>query len=448
MTVARAAGTLRAQPVRSRAGTRIVGVALCLQMVLLFAAAANGQTTQPPRSFRGLFGRQDDNSKRRHWTDFTMSFSEGLDNNVNAQLGADTLPFRQSGLYSNLETGLLHTRVRRERRLTVTVGSAMRYDPAPYRLLSTNYVGAVAFTSPVSRGARLNVTQSVTYTPFYQLELFPTLPFEGGQMPKVASNDYAIGKQSAYTYTSGIKLVEKFNARSSLQLGYDLRSVTFAGAASDFLMQGAAIKFTHNVTRYAGFHAGFGSRIGQYSVSAGPNRISTHDIDIGLDYNPPISFWRRTTLTFSSGSSLVPEGGRTHYRVSGNASLAHQIGRSWLASLTYDRAVQFIDVFPAPSLADSIAARVKGNPSRRVDVTFSGGYSAGQIGLSAGSTAYGTYTGSAQLGMTLNRHFALHSEYVYYHYRVDQQPGAPAFPGPLDRQTARVGLKLWFPLFD
>jgi hypothetical protein len=128
--------------------------------------------------------------------------------------------------------------------------------------------------------------------------------------------------------------------------------------------------------------------------------------------------------------------------------LTHQIARSWTASLRYDRALQFVQALPQPFFSDSITAGVRGNPSRRVDLSFSGGYSAGAIGVSAQGGALGTYTGSAQIGMSLNRHSALYSEYLYYHYRFGQQTLVAAFPGLLDRQTARVGLKLWFPLLD
>ena len=51
------------------------------------------------------------------------------------------------------------------------------------------------------------------------------------------------------------------------------------------------------------------------------------------------------------------------------------------------------------------------------------------------------------MGISVNRHVALFSEYLYYHYRLGQQPLTAAFPAHLDRQTARIGLKLWLP-FD
>ena len=429
-----------------------VRVALCVQLALAFVTAATpaeAQTTQPPRSPRGLFGRQDDQPKRPQTIDFTMSLSEGYDNTGNDQLIGGSLdgPYRQAGLYSNLEAGLRYTRGRRERRLTMGAGSAVRYYAAPYRLVLPNYQGAVSFVSPLWRSGRLNVSQDFLYTPSYQLELFRAPAPDATQMPGVAASDSANSKQPAYTFAGAIQFVQTVGARSTLELAYDRRSVILSGVAGDLTTQGGGLKFTHHFRRYAGFHAGIGSRVGAYTRPAGPDRLRTHDIDIGLDYDRPLSFSRRTTLSFSTGSSLVPQDGRTYYRVTGNASLAQQMGRTWTASVRYDRGLQFIEALPRPFFSDAVAARLKGYPSRRVDLQLSAAYSLGAIGVAGYGREVGTYTGTATIGLSVNRHVALFSDYLYYHYRLGQQTLTTAFPTRLDQQTARVGLRLWVP-FD
>jgi hypothetical protein len=402
--------------------------------VLLFAAAAEAQQAQPQRPYRGLFGQRDHDPNGRQPIDFTMSLNEGYDSAGVDQLGTNSLGVRRAGLYSNLDTALRITRGRRDRRLTVTAGDALRYYPGP--------------GSPLWQSAHLAMSQGVGYTSYYQFELFPALSLGGDQMPKGPSSDYAVGNQPAYTYTSAIQFDQKLNTRSELRLQYDRQSVMFSVPGSDLRTQSGGIRLTHHLNRYSGFHAGIIARDAQYGLSGDVNQIHSYDIDVGLEYDRPISFSRRTTLRFSSGSSLVPQAGRMYYRVTGNASLTHQIARTWTASLRYDRALQFVQALPQPFFSDSITAGMRGNPSRRVDLSFSGGYSAGAIGVSAEGGALGTYTGSAQIGMSLNRHSALYSEYLYYHYRFGRQTFAAAFPGLLDRQTARIGLKLWFPLHD
>jgi opacity protein-like surface antigen len=188
------------------------------------------------------------------------------------------------------------------------------------------------------------------------------------------------------------------------------------------------------------------SRTAQYGRSDGATRIQTRDLDIGLDYDRPISFSRRTTFSFSTGSSLTPEGGRTHYRVTGHAVLNHEIARTWTASLLYSRALQFVEAFPQPYFSDSISARVGGNASRRVDLAFSGAYAVGEMSGAAGGGTLGTYTGTGGLTIAVNRHVALAADYLYYHYRLGQQTVSAVIPNRLDRQTIRIGLKLWFPV--
>jgi len=424
-----------------------VRVVLFLQLTLLVAAAAEAQATPPTRSTRALFGRHDD-QPRPQTIDFTMTLSEGYDHTGNDERTVGSLddPYRHTGMYSNLDAAFRYTRGRRERRLTVTTGSALRYYPQPYRLMLPNYEGALTFTSPVWRRGRLNVSQDFGYTPSYQLELFRTPTPDGTQMSSVAASDAGGWKQPAYTVASAIQFAQKLSARSTLELAYDRRSIILSGAASDLTTQGGGIKFTHHFHRYAGFHAGIGSRVGAYFGSARPDRVRTHDIDIGFDYDRPLSLARRTTLSFSSGSSLVPQDGKTYYHLTGNVSLAYQIGRMWTSSLRYDRGLQFIEAFPRPFISDAIAARLKSNPLRKVDLQLSAAYSVGTIDGAGEGGAVETYTGTAKMGISVNRHVALFSEYLYYHYRLGQQTLATAFPAHLDRQTARIGLKLWLPL--
>jgi hypothetical protein len=437
--------TLWAQAARTCAGVYAVRLALCLPMALLFAAAAAAQTPQPARPNRGLFGPQDDTSTRRRAIDFTMSLNEGYDKNIDDQQTEISVPVRHTGMYSKLDAGLRYARGRRQRRLTATAGSAVRYESGMHQFLSANYQGGLALTFPAWRGASVDVSQGAAYTSYYQLELFPALPIDAAQMPQVPSTDFAVWKQPAYTYTSRFDFAQQLGRRSALSLQYDRRSVAFGGSGADLLSQGMAFKFTHHLTRYVGFHAVVGTHAALQGRSSAAHPTRTDNIDIGLDYGRPLSISRRTTLSFSSGSALIPEGGRRHYRVTGEASLRHEIGRTWIASLEYRRGVQFVEAFPRPFFSDSIATGLRGRPKRRVEFAGLGGYSTGAIGLSGEGGVYGTYTGSMQVSIAMTRHWAISSEYLFYHYRFGRQLLAEAFPNLLDRQTARVGLTLWLP---
>jgi hypothetical protein len=427
-------------------------LALCLQIGLLFAQVAEAQSTQPDRPYRGLFGQRTRDPKgREQLVDFTMTLSDAYDDNrINdAEASASNLPLTPSGMHSNVDAAVRYTRGRREeRRLSLTGGSALRYEPQLDHLLTANYQGTVAFTSPLWHGSRLDVSQGAAYTPYYQLQLFPTISVEAADAPPRPSTDYAIWQQPAYTFNSAIVFSQTFSVRTGLQLAYDRRNVMFTGQAQDLLTDGASVKFTHRFTRSLGIHLGLGTRTALYGGVASPNVVRVQDIDIGIDSGRSISLSRRTTLSFSTGSSLIPQGDKYYYRVTGDASLRREIGRTWTANLQYSRGLRFIEAVPYPFLSDSVSAGVRGNLNRRWDLGASGGYSNGQVGVIATNGTYGAYTGSAQLGVSITRHYALYSEYVFYHYLFTQESVAGAFPARLDRNTARIGLKLWFPLLD
>jgi hypothetical protein len=155
---------------------------------------------------------------------------------------------------------------------------------------------------------------------------------------------------------------------------------------------------------------------------------------------------RGTTITVASGPSFIPIGGTTHYRATGNASLRTAIGRAWIASLQYDRALRFVDAVAYPFFSNSVSVGVNGQPARRLTVGTTVAYSTGDVGVSAEGGAYGTYSGAVQLSTPLTRHYALYSEYLYYHYKFAERAFATDLPPRLDRHTVRFGLKLWFPI--
>ena len=52
-----------------------------------------------------------------------------------------------------------------------------------------------------------------------------------------------------------------------------------------------------------------------------------HSIDAGVSYNKALSFSRRTTLGFSTGTAAVNDGIQTHYSLIGNVQLTRELGR-------------------------------------------------------------------------------------------------------------------------
>jgi hypothetical protein len=172
-------------------------------------------------------------------------------------------------------------------------------------------------------------------------------------------------------------------------------------------------------------------------------RTRADDVQAGLTYAR-----RSTSLVVAAGSSFIPLGGRTFARFTANASWRAEMGRAWTGTLRYERSLRFVEALAYPFFSDALSAGVNGQPFKRLGLGVSGGYSAGTVGVAAEGGSYGTYTGSAQMTTTVSRHYALYSEYVYYHYRFDERAFASTLPARLDRHTFRTGLKIWLPILN
>src|SRR5262249_29050815 len=380
--------------------------------------------------------------KRPQSIDFTMSWSDGYDTGSDLFVpGASNVPLRAEGNYSNIDAALRYTRVRGRRRLVASASDTIRYQPQRQDVLASTYQSSLAFASPPGRSGRLDLSQGVDYTPYYQLELFPMLPAEATQLPQAPSSDYAISKQSAFTYATRAGFSHGVGRRSTLQFGYEFGSVRFADDARDLLTESASVRFTRHANRYTGFYVGAATRFGRYGRPDVGARTRTEEVNVGLDVSR-----RRLSASAASGLSIIPVGGATYYRVTGNAVLRAEVSRTWTAKLQYARGLRFVEALAFPFFSDSISVGVSGQPSRRLLIGASGGYSIGEVGVSSEGGAYGTYMGSGQLTVPLSRHYAAYSEYVYYHYRFTERALADAFPPLLGRHTFRVGLRLWMPM--
>jgi opacity protein-like surface antigen len=83
----------------------------------------------------------------------------------------------------------------------------------------------------------------------------------------------------------------------------------------------------------------------------------------------------------------------------------------------------------------------------RVELSGSGGYSSGSIGLGAQAEGLDSFTGTVGVRVGLVRYLALDAEYAYYHYLFDEGSLLP--PGVsrgLNRNGIRAGVTVWVPL--
>jgi len=172
-------------------------------------------------------------------------------------------------------------------------------------------------------------------------------------------------------------------------------------------------------------------------------------MDGGLAFDRALSLTRRTHLSLSTGLIGARDiGGQTHYYVTGQGTLTYELGRSWTAALNYRRGVDFNQNIGQPMVMDMVSGGVSGELSRRIHVSTSAASSWGVVGIALGNDRFRATSATANLQTALTRQLGFSVGYVYGHYLFDESTSLPLGMQPsTDRQTIRVTLDLWVPLF-
>jgi hypothetical protein len=333
-------------------------------------------------------------------------------------------------------------------RTRVAFGASAATSGRYFGGLETRFVGAhnasVGGSIQLGRSTRLLGSHGTAYQPYMTFGLFPQLFEPALGMIEPASLDLRASREDYFRHFSTIELSQQLSRRSALTASYGRTFSDFSGSSRDFVTQAGNGRLTVGLARGLGLRLGYGYMDGQYAPERG---VQGHTADVGIDFNRALSFSRRTTLSFATGSSAIEDRNRTYYRVTGNARLVREIGRTWNASLVYDRNIGFIETFPEPFFYDSLTLGYGGMVNRRVQFFSRVGASIGDVGLSGQQNRYDTYTGTVGANVGLTRNLAFNVNYSYYRYSFDE--GVPLPPGvgrELGRHSVSTRLSVWVPL--
>ena len=206
------------------------------------------------------------------------------------------------------------------------------------------------------------------------------------------------------------------------------------------------------VTRYTTLRAGYRVQTTEYSSfgTAQRRQVAQRLFDVGVNYSRPLSISRRTTVSFGTGSSAIDDGRETFYAITGNATLLHQIGRTWETSVVYARGLTVVAGFSEPFFADAVNATLQGRFTNRITMLTSAGFSNGSVGLGARANNYDSLQASSRLEMAFNRErMGVYGNYFFYGYRFDDIPlSVAAIPRRVNRHGVRAGLVFRFPLLQ
>jgi hypothetical protein len=211
-------------------------------------------------------------------------------------------------------------------------------------------------------------------------------------------------------------------------------------------------QFVNAGLRYAigkGFsaRAGYGVTLGGFGEEDG-NEYRGGTFDFGVDYGGSLSPTRRSTLTFGTGVSGIRDlSGTTHYYWTGNVNYSYEIGRTWSAGIGLSRSTDFYQTLGQPAVTNSVNGSIGGTWGRRVSVSFGGGWYSGSY-AGASSQAYDSTSANAGLQYGISRMFSLGANYYFYWYEYAEDAILPpGFTQDMKRQTIRVTLNVFLPLW-
>jgi hypothetical protein len=281
----------------------------------------------------------------------------------------------------------------------------------------------------LGKRTRIDASQSIGYLPNYGLaSLLIAAPHTVGEETQTADQsivqstaDRSIVRMPSYRATSSIAVSRNLTRRSNLSATYGFQQWSFMNNGEPNLENSnAGARFAYRLTKSSGFHLGYGRRFGQYDLRTGTKRARIDDIDVGYDYNRALQLpgSRRTTVNFTTGSSITGDAFDRRFAVTGNAKLEHRLSSSGRLGLSYERGVRFLDGFGALVFADSVTASASSRLSSKTSVGVAAGYAHGVVGR-GNDNALNSWSASGRYIMALKPGTLTYIEYSWNQHAID-----------------------------
>lgn len=428
--------------------TRVLTAAAILAAVLATPSASHAQ-----RPYQGLFA---------NWggpMDHSLMVSGSLGSGWNSSAVAGAPSGLSGGQLSDLSTALrggvtqsagsLNYAMNRDRfSIGATGATSVYYHPSgPSRFIRRYHVGA-STSAQLTRD--LSARIGASYVPYSLSTFYESTTTTGPDLGGLPDLDLGSSRAHHLSYSAGTDYNRQLSRRVSLNLNYDFNIRQASDFAPRSHRHAVGTALSYEIGRGLGVHAGYRYMQSEYGGISTPR---TQYIDAGVSYDRPLSISRRTTLSFGTGSAVTssPESANrgTHYHLTGNAQLTHEMGRTWSASLAYRRSVNPNLGWSNIVMSDSVSGNLSGLLGRRVNVQAGIHTSTGSVGLNQSDSGFDSWYGSASLGYALGRYTSLSLSYGYYNHRFERGVALPSdFTNRFDRHSVRVSVGLWAPLYQ
>ena len=450
---------------------RAIAAAASTVMLLtaVHASAQENPNAAARRPFRGIFGAPAAADSPHSLSlsgsifgAYTVNELEGL-----ARPQNETPWLQQTGSYQGANVGLNYTFSKASERFGINghVGAGVNYfrrgDQS--RVLPSNRAD-VAVTGNPTRSLTFSARQSAAYSSGYNPSLVPRLDEDFGHDIGLADDDELdIFELRALRLASSVRVSQTFGRYTSVAGAYHYRSLLVIDDGDappnprfrDYGSHSGSVQFRHTrpITRHAALNLGYRARVSDSASGSGEPRIM-HNVDVGVNYGRALSFSRRTSFSFSTGTAIAVseridlpnQDPRTLARLTGNAALVHEIARTWTAQLVYARGFRTRDGFDGLYFTDAVHAAVGGLLTRRWSLSATTGWADSSIENGTGGGHRGLST-RVVTQYALTRYAALYANYAYFRYRFTDDVLLDArLPRRLDRQVVRFGLTASVPL--
>jgi hypothetical protein len=410
---------------------------------------------RPERPYRGLFGG-DAPAGAGHSLSVNASIGGGYDDNIQATLPNIGANIRRpvAGTVGTASASLGYSANFPRFSLGANAGSNAGYYPRQDGALLTGHSAGLGLSAAVTRRTTLGLSASTFYMPYTFASVFPAA--EGLDVPAATFGqaeplplELVTNDGEYLSYTGGIQLGHSFSQKltGNANYSYASRSSTLYNTPYDRQGFGAGLLYA----LAQGVQLNLGYRRMQGRWGGGSNGDTTLDtINAGINYSRALSFSRRTTLGFGTGSAIVQQApANTRVVLTGSATLNHEVGRTWLATVGYGRGVRFVETLLEPVFQDSITAGFGGLVNRRVSMQSSFRASIGTVGFGSDDNGYDTYIASLGSSVAISQHVSFGASYSIYRYTFEDAVVLPiGVPSFVHRQSVRASISVWAPLLN
>jgi hypothetical protein len=296
-----------------------------------------------------------------------------------------------------------------------------------------------------TKSTRVSVNPHFKDLPEFSVaDLFDT---EMGQVVPLNA-DFRLTLDRYQRYGTYVDLGQQLSSRSRLSMNFawahgqiprrQWTQLVFTGRVQQAISKGLGV--------YVG---GMYGQVAETKLGIQQPRESHPRIDVGVDFNKPLSISRRTLLGFSTGIAGAYDRSTdvTHYRLVGGARLSHEFGRTWLSEVIYSRNVRYVESVGEPLFTDSVTFGVQGSFNRRIQFKSYFGKTIARLGFEAGN-GFDTLVASTNVSIGLTKMLGIGTHYSYYDYSVLEGSVPSAANGKIYPHRAGVYLQLWVPFLS